>query len=444
MVDIENIIRLHFVTAAATSNWDAMAAEKKPPSWPQLETLATSVRLRFVESTFLPLPFFCGPDPHRADWDRLRVAPTVPETARRFLLGRYASAKIRSEARPGVVDDAFGLWCVVESDDAEDFPGDWPKRLAEIRTVSASWDSAPAEAILRSAIAVRRRGRDMFERGRAARRAGRPRRAARWFARTHAWECSTGRIHQAVIAAVAEAGAVAAEGNRAAAERILKEAVVLAEVNGCLTAAAWAYHDLMALAIDDCRLADAVQLAERAAEGYGPCHANLPRLAHDVATAWALAGEYARALPVFEALLPLRDFEGHDNRVLILASLAECAAHLGLAARFRAVAKRVREAATTQRGRLYGARAFIQVARGAVVLGRIDDAESALGDAVRVASERGEAGERWEALRALRECRAGRRGRAEREERRVVVEAPHEDEFARRLVRSLRAIAKVA
>jgi tetratricopeptide (TPR) repeat protein len=167
-----------------------------------------------------------------------------------------------------------------------------------------------------------------------------------------------------------------------------------------------ALHDLFVIATEEGNRAEAEALARDALAAYGDADARICKLAHDVAYAWMLQGNFHRALHVFEALRP--QFPWPDEQLRIVANMARAAAGIGDEARFH----RMREEAEGLRPRLVShethASALLEIAHGAASLGDVEIALAAAHAAREVAVERREANVRVRA-EALLETLAGAR-----------------------------------
>lgn len=90
-----------------------------------------------------------------------------------------------------------------------------------------------------------------------------------------------------------------------------------------------AFHDLLALANETIFVGEmgytsrAEEFAAEALRAYGPGHAKLPALAHDVAYHWMMRGEFVQSLAVFRAALP--HFNRSSERLLVISNLARAA-----------------------------------------------------------------------------------------------------------------------
>lgn len=149
-----------------------------------------------------------------------------------------------------------------------------------------------------------------------------------------------------------------------------------------------ALHDLFTLHADMGRANDAERFAREAFDAYGPRSARLPNLAHDVAYWWMSEGYFARALKVFEVLLPV--FAQPLDRLFTLADLARAAGGMGDAAQFEARWAEVHAALADTSLAEGEARALLELAHGASSLGQWDRAAEAAERAIAVATVRGE------------------------------------------------------
>jgi tetratricopeptide (TPR) repeat protein len=183
-----------------------------------------------------------------------------------------------------------------------------------------------------------------------------------------------------------------------AARRSLMKAQRRASRQGVRALEAMAYHDLFVLADQMGDLDLAVRYAEKAARFYGAGSHNLPNFAHDVAYLWTLHGEYSHAYSVF---LEVLDRVEPRYRPAVLGGLARAAGGLGDPEAF--------ESAAAQLERTPGgpgvSEAWVDVARGAVLLGVHERANAAAELAERMARNRGEGQVRFMAESVLEEAR---------------------------------------
>ncbi|HEX5725130.1 MAG TPA: tetratricopeptide repeat protein, partial [Longimicrobiaceae bacterium] len=182
------------------------------------------------------------------------------------------------------------------------------------------------------ALAARDDARAAIDTARLARQLGEYPRAETWFratihrARHRDWESY-------VWAYIGLAVLYRATGNIAAALSVARRALAGARRRRLHGLRGVALHHLFALAIESPEHGRAYDYAWAAFEAYGDDHPRLPLLANDVATWWADHGQFARALPVFEAVLPRVDDPA--ERALVASNLARAAAGTGDLARYR-------------------------------------------------------------------------------------------------------------
>lgn len=93
-------------------------------------------------------------------------------------------------------------------------------------------------------------------------------------------------------------------GNFPAARRFHIRGLRAARRHALRDIQARALHDLFTIAVETSPPAEAQELARLAFRAYGPRHAKLPALAHDVAYFWMGLGRFEPALDVFRAVLP--------------------------------------------------------------------------------------------------------------------------------------------
>jgi hypothetical protein len=116
-------------------------------------------------------------------------------------------------------------------------------------------------------------------------------------------------------------------GNYPAARRFHIRALRAARRHALRDIVARALHDLFTIAVETSPPAEAQELARSAFRAYGPRHAKLPALAHDVAYFWIGQGRYAPALDVFRAVMPHLVDPG--ERLLCAGNLGRAAGALG-------------------------------------------------------------------------------------------------------------------
>jgi tetratricopeptide (TPR) repeat protein len=224
-------------------------------------------------------------------------------------------------------------------------------------------------------------------------------------------------------------------GNYPVAQRLHTKALRAARRKGLPRNAAFALHDLFVIAIHTGRGDHAEDFARKAFRAYSPEDERMPALAHDVAYYWMEHGHFARALGVFQALLP--HFHTPADRIAILANQARAAGGSGDRDTFRRVwveATRLSKDANVQ---LTLPGSMLDLARGAASLGEWDRAEQAADQAVKLATERRQAKVMMNAESLLDSIRNGRRFESVVERANTTHDADEADAFAADMVRSL-------
>jgi hypothetical protein len=190
-------------------------------------------------------------------------------------------------------------------------------------------------------------------------------------------------------------------GNLAGARRFYLRALRAAGRNGLRELEASALHELFRVAAQGRRRREALRMAEAAREVYGAGHPALPRLAHDVARHWLVAGHFGRALPVLRAVVPRAHTPA--QRAAALADLARAVAATGGAGAFVEAWSAAWELVRDEPAAPGHAGSLLSLAAGAAALGVWDKAEAAAREAVRRAAHPEDAATRA-AAEALLEC----------------------------------------
>lgn len=163
--------------------------------------------------------------------------------------------------------------------------------------------------------------------GRMLRNRDRLREAEGWFQRSLAVAVA-GRDPQVQALSLNSLGTLYLHtGSLAEARRYLERAYRVARKHGLKERRAGVLHDLFVLSLRMGEHTKAETYARRSLELYGPENPALSRLAHDVAHLWSTQGHFARALPVFRALLP--HFSEKADRLRVLASTARASGATG-------------------------------------------------------------------------------------------------------------------
>ena len=192
-------------------------------------------------------------------------------------------------------------------------------------------------------------------------------------------------------------------GNLPAARRLHTRALRGARRGGMRREQAAALHDLFGVAVETGANAEAERLARVALDTYGMRNRRVHVLAHDVAYFWMEQGHFARALPVFQAVLPLvhRPLE----RLFVLADLVRAAGGVGDVSTAEAAADEVWQYALDPELAQGAARALLEVAHGFMSLGDITRAGEAAGLALATAIENRESKVRFAAEAVIESLR---------------------------------------
>jgi tetratricopeptide (TPR) repeat protein len=225
-----------------------------------------------------------------------------------------------------------------------------------------------------------------FRVGQIARRKGEGARAETWFRR------AIGLGRQAKDwASYAEAflglgNLYKQRGNYPAARRFHIRGLRAARRHALRDIQARSLHDLFTIAVETSPPAEAQELAHLAFRAYGPRHAKLPVLAHDVAYFWMGQGRFAPALDVFRAVLPNLTEPG--ERLLCASNLGRAAGAVGDRPAFEQAWEMVWNA--DDRDRIpAAAQSLLELAHGASSLRDWTRAEKAAESARDLAQKRG-------------------------------------------------------
>jgi tetratricopeptide (TPR) repeat protein len=279
----------------------------------------------------------------------------------------------------------------------------------------------------RFALAVARGARDLAHYARAE----------AWFYRTVGLSRQVKDWETYIRAYLAHGKMLLRKGALPAAQRSFIKARRRATRQGLRAFEAMSYHEIFVLEIAMGNYRKALAYAERAAKAYGTRHEDFPILAHDVAYYWMQQGNYEHALPVFTEVL---DKIPRIYRPTALGSIARASAGMGDREGFQWAVSEL-EKADPGPG---VAESWVEVARGAVLLGNHEDAGKAARYAEGLARERKEGQVRFlaesvvEAAEAEARAVAARRARFQEE---PVEDQGRHDELARKLLRTLKASA---
>ena len=225
-------------------------------------------------------------------------------------------------------------------------------------------------------------------------------------------------------------------GNFPEARRLYTRALRTARKRGLREIEGMACHDLFVIAHESGRFEEADLFAIDGIRAYGPGHPRLPNLAHDIAVFWMNRGEFGRALPVLQALLP--HIHSPRERLLTFGSIARAAGAVADRKVFDEMWTEIWR--TTEDGpRTEGAsQALLALAQGAASAGEWERAERAATRSLEISVKRREAQIQLVAA-ALHE--SVHHARLAEESIQTPVQQPNEtaDALARELVASLQA-----
>ncbi|MDQ3556028.1 MAG: tetratricopeptide repeat protein [Gemmatimonadota bacterium] len=243
--------------------------------------------------------------------------------------------------------------------------------------------------------------------GRFARRRAEYARAESWFRQTITLARQGGDWASYSLAFLGLGKLYMQRGNFPAARRFFIRALRAAKRHSLRELQGMALHDLACVASENDDAPEVARRVRASMEAYGPRSPELRRLAYDVAVFWLYRGHFARALPVFQAVLP--HFTRHWERALTWGNIARAAAGVGDRATWEEAWKKGWELADDPYAQEAVARALLGMAHGAHSMGEWDRAEQAAERALRLATERGEAKIQFAAeslLGAVRQRRA--------------------------------------
>jgi tetratricopeptide (TPR) repeat protein len=202
-------------------------------------------------------------------------------------------------------------------------------------------------------------------------------------------------------------------GNYPAAGVVVSRALRAARKRRLTAVEGSARHHMFVFCVDAGRMEEGYAHARAALHAYGDGHPRLPALAHDIGCFWAQQGRFSRALPIFEAALPI--FQDDVNRLLSLANYARAAAGAGDRRRYEAARAEAMGLLAAPACGEVAAESLLLIAQGDTGLGDWARAEEAARQAVEIAAQRGEARTQMAAEALIEAARAGRavEGRAE-------------------------------
>lgn len=247
-----------------------------------------------------------------------------------------------------------------------------------------------------------------FGAGRLARRRAEHGRAETWFLRTAGLARRSGEWERYAMAWVGMGRVQLQKGSLQRARRHFLRALRVARRHAVTEAEGQALHYLFVADGESGDLAGAEEWAKDAYRVYGPGHAELPRIAHDLALIWSMQGFFIRAQAVFQALL--RHFERPTERLYVLSNLVRAAGATGDRKTFEEAWGAAWELAGDPAAGESCAGSLLDMARGASFIGEHGLAVEAARRCIEVATGRKEEKPRLEAealLGSLLSAQAG-------------------------------------
>jgi tetratricopeptide (TPR) repeat protein len=241
--------------------------------------------------------------------------------------------------------------------------------------------------------------------GRLARRNGEATRAEGWLHTAIVLARRSGD-HTSYARALLGLGNLAVQGGNLPRAQVLhRRALQTARRHRLRSVEAQALHDLFVTAAETGSDDEAREAAAGALRAYGSDHPRLPVLAADVACFWVARGQFERALPVLRAAAPR--VADAAERTVVLANAARAAAGAGDGAAYAELAAEVRERVAEGLAGPAASQAWLNLARGALSLGRMDLARDAAERAVSLAGPAREGKVRASAESLLSAARGG-------------------------------------
>jgi tetratricopeptide (TPR) repeat protein len=195
-------------------------------------------------------------------------------------------------------------------------------------------------------------------------------------------------------------------GNFPQARRFLIRCLRAAKRHSLRDVQGSAYHDLFVVATETGRAEEAEHYAALALQTYEKKNPYLPLLAHDVAYFWMTQGQFARALPVLQALES--HFRKPSQRLVVLSGIARAAGALGDRDLFESSWEVARPLADAPETEERGASSLMELARGAASIGDWERAEDVATQAIQRARARQESHIMMASETVLEAARGGR------------------------------------
>jgi tetratricopeptide (TPR) repeat protein len=269
--------------------------------------------------------------------------------------------------------------------------GDWAEAKGLLATALAFYQAAALASPRDAALAYRV--------GQVARRRAEYARAETWFRRTVALARQGGDRESYTVAFLGLGNLYRQRGALVGARNHHVRALRASRRHSMRELQGAALHNLCVVAIESGHPRRAQDYARKAYDAYGPRHEKLPVLAHDVAYFWSTRGDFARALPIFRAVLTW--ITRPEERLTVFANIARAGGGLGDRKAFEEGWSSALEMIEETAVRETSAQAWLDLAHGAASIGDWKRAESSAERALEQAQERREARTRAQAEELL-------------------------------------------
>lgn len=200
-----------------------------------------------------------------------------------------------------------------------------------------------------------------------------------------------------------------------------------------------ALHDLFAVAAETNQIEEAEFYARKAFRAYHRTHPNRATLAHDTATFWVLQGQYARALPVLQAVLKI--LKRPSDRLFALSNLARAAGAVERIDVFTSAWADTWQIIDSQPTLECVTSSLLRLGYGSAHLRDWERVQLAAGYALELATRRGEEDVKTEAKALLEAVSAGRYSESVRPSMTDPGAAADAEKLAREMATSLTACA---
>jgi len=299
------------------------------------------------------------------------------------LTGPVSSLALPPEMSAGLTI-LMGLHAVPTTSDAGE--------LASACVAVAEWAAAEKHlatelAYMQAAALLRPDDADLaFRVGRRARERGEFPRAETWFrtsirlSRQRDWDTYT-RCY------IALANLYISVGNYPAARELSHRALRTSVRRGLPEYTGMAAHALFIVSAERNQIKEAVAYALQAYKAYGSHRPIVASLAHDVGCFWMNRGQVARALPVFEAMLP--HMPSVEHYLAGLSNTARASAILGDMAGYERRWVETMDTIPTCRSELHVAEALLMLTKASVAVRQFDRADQTAALALTIARRAG-------------------------------------------------------